>query len=186
MPTRIERAAPTELKLNATAYWLVPAAAERELFGKIIQILGKEFRAPLFEPHLTLVVRRGNKHSPKAILRGVKASPIQLSIREIGFSSKFTKSLFVRFDSNKALEKLVGHLAHATGSRVKFVSDPHLSLLYKKLTTPVKKDLASTIHFPLVKVSFDSIKAISCRLPIRTATDIDAWKDITLKHLSGP
>lgn len=116
-------------------------------------------------------------------MRQIKASPIRLKIRDISYSAKFTKTLFVRFKSNRALQKLVVDLARAKGSRPKVLRDPHISLLYKKISTATKKEIASTIKLPFREVAFDSIKAVRCRVPVEAYSDIKAWRVIATKRL---
>ena len=57
-------------------------------------------------------------------------------------------------------------LGAATTSHSKGVTDPHVSLLYKKLAPSVKRELASAIRFPFREIVFDSIKAVRCTLPV--------------------
>ena len=39
-----------------TAFWLMPAAEEKQLFSALIRILAHELKARVFEPHVTLFV----------------------------------------------------------------------------------------------------------------------------------
>jgi 2'-5' RNA ligase len=170
-------------KSNAIIYWLVPARPERELFRELIGILGKQFDAPRFEPHLTILVARGDRQSPKEILRQIKASSIRLRVRGMGCSSKFTKTLFVRFETNGSLEKLAAKLGRVAKARAQSMRDPHVSLLYKKLPVRSKKELAAIILLPFRKVTFDSIKAVRCTLPIRNRADVESWEVVATKAL---
>ena len=129
------------MKKVATVYWLLPAKPERELFCEIVQILRQEFRAPNFEPHLTLFSTAKDRQSPKKVLQQISMRPIQLTTNGAGFSSEFTKTLFVRFKSSDALRKLVAEFGRAAKSRAKASSDPHVSLLYKKLPRTTKKEI---------------------------------------------
>jgi 2'-5' RNA ligase len=171
------------MKKSALLYWLIPAEPTRELFCELIRILANEFNAPRFEPHLTLLVTAEDRHSAKRILAQIDASPSQLRLREISFSPKFTKTLFVRFSSNNALEKLIVDLRGAMRSRGKVVRDPHVSLLYKKIPMTVKRELASMISLPFRDVVFDSIKAVRCYLPVRDHADVEAWRTVAVKSL---
>src|SRR5205085_12113475 len=103
------------MKKTATVYSLLPARPQRELFCEIIRILCKEFDASTFEPHLTLFVTTGKHKSPKKILQQMRSRPIRLDIRGVAFSAKFTKTLFVRFKSSRALERLATDLGRAAG-----------------------------------------------------------------------
>ena len=164
---------------TATVYWLVPAEPYRELFREIIRILAKQSNAPRFEPHLTLFVTSQSPQAAKKGLRQLKAGPIRLKIREIAYSSKFTKTLFVRVAPTKSLDRLVVDLAGSAKS----LRDPHISLIYKKISARTKKELASTIRLPFRSVVFDSVKAVRCPFPTTTRADVEAWRVIATKSL---
>jgi len=170
-------------KSTALVYWLIPAKQQRDFFSEAIRILSKQFNAPRFEPHLTIIVTPEIGLSPRKILKQIRTSPISLEVRGIGFSSKFTKTLFIRFTSNKSLAKLIVDLARETGLPAKSAHDPHVSLIYKKMPTSTKKELASTIQLPFSTVLFDSIKAVRCASPTRTRSDVEAWHVVTKKSL---
>ena len=171
------------MKKTAIVYWLLPARPERDLFCDVVRILRKEFRAPNFEPHLTLFLTRQNRRSPGKVLREVRARPIRLSIRNVAFSPKFTKTLFVRFKSSPALRKLVSDVGRAAKSTAKAPADPHVSLVYKKIPQQVKKELAKVIKLPFHTARFDSIVAVRMTLPARKGADVRKWKIVARKSL---
>jgi hypothetical protein len=172
-------------KSIALVYWLIPAQSERDFFSETIRILSKQFNAPCFEPHLTIIMTPEIGLSPGKILKQIRTSPISLQVSGIGFSSKFTKTLFVRFKSGKSLEKLVVDFARETRSRAKAAHDPHVSLIYKKMPTSVKKELTSAIQLPFSTVLFDSIKGVRCASPTKTRSDVEAWQVVAKKSLRG-
>ena len=169
----------------AITYWLVPAKPERELFGDVIRILAKEMKGPRFESHVTILVAPQDRQSPKKILEKIKASPIHLSVRGIGTSSGLRKTLFVRLGSSRSLERLVADLRRATKSRGKAAHDPHVSLVYKNLPASTRRKLASLVRLPFSQVVFDSIKAVRCASPMRNRADVEAWRVVATKSLSG-
>lgn len=171
------------MKKTATVYWLLPAKPERDLFCEVVRILRKEFRAPNFEPHLTLFSASKDRRPPKEILRQVSMRPIRLTAGGVGFSSEFTKTLFVRLKSSPALRKLATDFSRAAKSRAKAPSDPHMSLLYKKLPRTAKKELAAVMKLPFRSVVFDSIAAVRCASPSRTKADVEVWKILARKSL---
>jgi hypothetical protein len=181
---RIRRAAagvvPRIKKHTVIVYWLVPARPERELFRDLIRILAKPFDAPRFEPHLT-IGRAKTRQSPRQVLQRVKAAPIALRVRGVSFSSKFTKTLFVRFHRSRALQKLAIDLSRDATS----LRDPHLSMLYKKLPPWVKRELAAALKLPLKQVAFDKLQAVHCPSPTDTRADVESWRVIASKQLSG-
>jgi Cyclic phosphodiesterase-like protein len=174
---------PIAMSKNATlVYWLVPAQPARELFRELIRILSKEFDAPRFEPHLTIFAEPQNPQSD--VLRRLKAKRVRLQIRGISYSAKFTKTLFVRLNSNKSLEKLVADLGDVAKKPIKSPVEPHISLLYKKLPPSVKRQLTSTIKLPFKQVIFDSIKTVRCTAPTRDSADVKAWRIVATRNLT--
>ena len=167
------------MKKRVTVFWLIPVKPQRELFGTIIRILAAEFRAPRFEPHLTLC-RAPEEQSSTNLLRKIRVSPIRLRIRGIAYSDKFTKTLFIRFENKPRLEKLVRDL----GGRAKSLRDPHLSLIYRRLPAVTKRELAATTKLPFRNVLFDVIKAVNCVSPTDTRQDVESWRAVATKRLS--
>lgn len=171
------------MKKTAIVYWLLPAKPKRDLFCEVIRILRKEFRAPTFEPHLTLFVTTKKSGSPGSFLEQIRARPIRLEVRSVASSEKFTKTLFVRFKSSSALRRLVKELAAASKCPAKVPRDPHVSLLYKKVPSGTKRELAKIIRLPFRSVRFDSIAAVRMRLPVRIGADVEKWKIVARKSL---
>jgi hypothetical protein len=165
-------------------YWLVPAKPYSELLREMICVLAEEFDAPRFEPHLTLLVAQEDRQAARKILRQIEGSPIRLKISGVSASSKFTKTLFIRFKSSRALNRLVVDLTHAIKKSVKAPRDPHLSLLYRKMPVAMKKELARTMQLPFREVLFDSIKAVRCASPTLKRADVEAWRVMATKFLA--
>ena len=171
------------MKKTVIVYWLLPAKPKRDLFYDVVRILRKEFKAPNFEPHLTLFVTTKNSGSPRSFLEQVRARPIRLNVRRVAFSEKFTKTLFVRFESSSALRGLVKKLAVTSKTAAKAPQDPHVSLLYKDIPRRTKRELAKIIKLPFRSVRFDSIAAVRMSLPVRTGADVEKWKIVARKSL---
>ena len=170
-------------KRTVIVYWLFPAKDKRELFCDIVRILYREFDAPNFHPHLTVLATKEDRQSPRKILSQLRSAAIRLRVRGVGFSSQFRKTLFVRFMPSKPLDKLIVHLARVTKSSANPVRDPHLSLLYKNIPVPTKKELARTIKLPFREVLFDSIAAARCVSPTKVKADVAAWRVVARKSL---
>jgi 2'-5' RNA ligase len=170
-------------KKNVIVYWLTPAKAERDLFCDIIQILCKQFAAPNFDPHLTLLTTTEDGPSPKAVLQKIEAAPIRLPVQTVDFSSEFRKTLFVALRPNRSLQDLVADLGRATKSHAQRLTDPHVSLVYKTLAPNVLKELAGTIKLPFGEVAFNSISAVRSVKTIETKADVEAWEVLAEKAL---
>jgi 2'-5' RNA ligase len=170
-------------KTIAIAYWLTPAEPERELFAEIIRVLATELDAPLFEPHLTICVTREETQRARETLKQIAAAPIRMRVRDVHCSNRFTKTLFVRFQRNRAFDDLGASLRRAAKIPAGMSSDPHLSLLYKKVSARAKEDLISAIRLPFSEVAFDSMSAVRCAVPIRDRADVEAWQTVATRSL---
>lgn len=165
---------------KALTYWLLPAEPARGYFRETISRLAAELDAPVFEPHLTLAVGPDSMAQAQRILSDVAVAPIELHVSGVHYTSKFTKTLFVRFGSTPALEKLRESLGLETSSEP---FDPHVSLLYKTLPAEKQSELAATIHLPFQSVRFDALEVVRCRVPVTTSADITAWETIGIRQL---
>jgi hypothetical protein len=164
-------------KVHAIAYWLLPERAGREaLFGEIPAALATEFCAPLFEPHVTIFIAPENSRAPLEVLRELGPVEIELTIHSIRCSEQFTKTLFVQFETNSALQQLGDAIWKASGVPDRYLIDPHLSLLYAKLPTETKQRLADNIRPPFRAVRFTSICAMRCARPTTTAIEVEQWE----------
>lgn len=168
------------MKKELTIYWLVPAEPYRALFREIIRILSNELDAPRFEPHLTLGPA-SDSASARHALRELPTGEIRLRLREVAFSAKYTKTLFIRFQPNKSLETLTSEL----GVNRKMLRDPHLSLIYKRLPPAAKRELAATIKLPFRHVIFDQVQVLRCVSPIARAAEVESWRVIARKRLTA-
>ena len=159
------------------AYWLLPASDARDFFGEIIQRLAAKYEAPVFEPHLTLAVRPDTPDEAEQILAQAPGSLVELRPLEMGWTAKFTKTLFLRFASSELLRQL----RCSIGAEGDF--DPHLSLLYQRIPETEQARLAAETQVPFPRVNFDRIVAIRCRLPVETVADVAAWQLVASRKL---
>lgn len=152
--------------------WLAPAEPARSFFQETIDRLAREEEAPSFAPHLTLGFGSASQ------LPGVSAAPLELPVRTLAVSEKFTKTLFVRFSETPELVALRDSLGmEAAGF------DPHLSLLYKEMPLVAKEQLAASISLPFASVLFDRIEAVRCPDGPVTPENIPTWEVIASRPL---
>jgi 2'-5' RNA ligase len=160
----------------AIAYWSMPAGAAHKFFERTIRELAMRFDAPPFEPHLTLFVAPEGSRAPWELLGEVPSPDFVLVAREIGWSERFTETLFVRFERNQRLLRLVEAIRKSSGGSEQYQIDPHLSLIYKKLPAKTKRALAEEIQLPFSEVRFEKIRAMRCKSPTKTADEVREWK----------
>lgn len=168
------------------AYWLVPAEPARAYFSKIIRDLGGRYDAPIFEPHLTIFAAPPRASTPAAtILREAlaEAQPIRLSLRRIASSDAFTKSVFVEFETTRPLGNMMEAFRHALPFAGDYELNPHLSLIYKTMPLAQKELIANAVFSLPAEVTFDCAKAILCRVPIQSRTDVESWRTLAVQPL---
>lgn len=171
---------------TVVAYWLMPAEPARSFFASVIAELATRFVAPVFEPHVTIYAGdRGNDNPTQALSHALaECRPFRLSVRDIQYSDEFTKTVFVQFESSPALWPLSRALQHASGGHNEYQLNPHLSLIYKKITLSAKIDLAASVSLPFTEVLFDSAKAIISPARVESRTDVEAWRVAAVRRLT--
>ena len=141
----------------------------------------------MFEPHLTLYVTTAAGEKPAEVIETalVEAEPRLLSIAGVSYSDEFTKTLFVQFEADPALKSLSEKLRAASNSQPGYELNPHLSVLYKDIDSESKRRLALSIALPFTEVIFDSARAVLCPAAIRSREDVEAWRVVAERRLTG-
>jgi hypothetical protein len=166
------------------AFWLRPAAREREFFATLIQELAARYDAPVFEPHVTLNVCAGKAESALDVLPTLTSrAPIRLEIARVVSSPEFTKTLFVQFRASDEAAQLSAEIERAAPSDTRYHFDPHLSLIYQAMATTEKEGLARTIVLPFQSVVFDSLQLIAAPAQITQRADVEAWRTLAERGL---
>jgi putative hydrolase of the HAD superfamily len=173
------------MKKTAIAYWLIPAEPVRTFFERTIVDLAQRYDAPVFEPHMTIYVGSDRADAAEEII--VKAvscgGPIEVKALGVRHCGEFIKTLFVQFALNRKLERLNEMIRSAAQDSSNYQLKPHLSLLYKKMSIPARRQLARSIKLSFSEVMFDSIKAVRCVSPTRNRADVEAWRVVARKSL---
>lgn len=168
-------------------YWLVPAEPAKTFFVETIASLAERFDAVVFEPHVTIHVTGKNVEKPAIILRRrlSSCSPYRLKVRNIDSSDEFTKTLFVRFESDPRLADLNTALRGVSRAEDEYQLNPHLSLLYQKLDDETKRNTAKSIRLPFTEVVFDCAKAVISPAEIKSREDVEKWRVIAEHRLTA-
>lgn len=160
-------------KPSIVVLWLIPIGPACDVFQSIIKRLAGEHDAPVFAPHLTL--GRGSVEQ----MERVSPNPIELRVLGIACSERFTKTLFVRFELTPELAEFRNSLGMEAAGFA-----PHLSLLYKQMPMPEKKQLASSISLQLATAKFGAIEAVRCARETAWRVDVESWETIASKPLA--
>src|SRR6266478_6924031 len=167
------------------AYWLIPAEPARSFFQGMINDLARRYNAPLFEPHVTIHVGANHIDVAEHALSKAARECQSITVKTLGIdhSDEFIKTLFVQFALNTKLQQLNAILCTAAEDSSDYKLNPHLSLLYKKITPVVRSELADSINVPFSEVVFDTLQAVRCISPMQNRADVEAWRAITRRSL---
>ena len=67
-----------------------------------------------------------------------------------------------------------------------YILNPQLSLLYKTLPEPKRRELCETIDVPMGDYKFDRIRMIETELPIENAGPIRRWQVVCDEAIGRP
>lgn len=167
-------------------YWLTPAEPAHRYFTTVIGKLAARFDAPVFEPHLTVYVTQAEDENAAELLQRTVADrpPYRLSISGIGYSGKFTKTVFVQFRANRELTALSENLRSVSNSHREYRLQPHLSLVYKTMPDEAKVEIARSLVLPFNEIVFDCVKAVISPAMIKSREDVEAWRVVATQKLT--
>ena len=158
--------------------WLTPREPLREVLRSTIREFAARQHAIDFEPHVTVFCAPSTDGESRAVARHIAAQfpPIELTAIRVDHSELFTKTLFVQFEESVLLRRIFETAAAGCSRPSRYVLNPHLSLLYKKLPATRRKTLLQTLDVPMGGYSFDRVRVIETELPIEDDGPIRRWR----------
>jgi 2'-5' RNA ligase len=170
---------------TAIAYWLIPTELTRGFLEKLIADLARRYDAPVFEPHVTLYVGSDRAEVADQIVSQAATGqePIQLEVVDVRHSALFTKTLFLQLALSAKLQRLSELIRQRSPPSFPYYLNPHMSLLYRRMSLAARRELARSIRLPFSEVVFDSICAVRCTSPTRNRAEVEAWRVIATKSL---
>ncbi len=162
------------------AIWFLFEKNDKEYFSQIISKLSNQYGSPIFTPHVTVygLIDTELEELDEIILdsiNGIHSFNIEKNI--LSFSDDFWKTLFVEFNSNDEMQEINKNLTQHLSKFARYELKPHLSLIYKEMSTEEKQRLSDTLE---IKNSF-KITGIGIQL---FSERIDEWK-IVREHQLG-
>ena len=168
------------------AYWLIPTEPARSFFQGVINDLARRYNTPVFEPHMTIHVGSDGVEAEEVIGKALSGCRLaQAKVVKVCESGEFIKTLFVQFAPDKKLQQLNETIRDAAQDSSHYQLNPHLSLLYKKMSILARRQLAGSVELGFLEVTFDSIKAVRCISPTQNRADVEAWRLVATKALCG-
>ena len=175
-----------DLSDKILTYWLIPAEPALGYFRSVIRDLADRLDAPVFEPHVTLYVTNAVDENPPAVLQSTLANlPLRLFPIGLACSEKFTKTLYLEFQSNAAAQQLSDKLRAASVSQREYELSPHLSLIYKTMAADEKRQIMNSLEIAFTEVEFDSVKALLSPAKIESRADAESWRVVAAAQLTG-
>ena len=167
------------------AYWLIPAEPAHGFFQRIINDLARRYEAAVFEPHVTFHVGADRADSAQQALAEStrECTPINLKPLGIQQSDEFVKTLFVQFALTAELRQLNEIIRAAAQDSSQYELKPHLGLLYNRMETAARRELAASIVVPSSEIAFDRIRAVRCVSPTQSRADVESWRVIGAEGL---
>lgn len=168
------------------ACWLIPAEPAHSYFRSLIGDLAICLDAPEFEPHVTFYVTKAAGENPAAVFQKELSNlkPLRLFVAGLEQSEKFTKTLYVQFNPDPALQRLSDQLRAASISQIEYELNPHLSLIYKTMTSETKRQIMNSLDLAFTEVEFDSVKAVICPARIESREDVESWRIVATQPLT--
>jgi Cyclic phosphodiesterase-like protein len=170
------------------SYWLVPAAPERDFLQELINTLASAYDAPRFVPHVTLYsgASPANDNPPDIIMQSTQeVHRLNLQVDRILSTEEFTKTVFVQFRPSTLLSQMTEAMRRLSARPSAYRLNPHLSLIYKRLSPPEAQRIAATIRLPMAAVCFDAVWAIASPGTTRTAEDVGLWQVVCRQRLAS-
>src|SRR5690348_10848037 len=159
----------------------------RTFFRTLIADLARQYDGPLFEPHVTIHVGANQPLAAAAAVfdRAAEGKLLTLEALRLDHSDQFTKTLFVQFAPQNALQQLNTIIRNAARDSSPYELNPHLSLLYKDIPSATRSELANSISMQFSEVKFDALQAVRCISPTQTRADVEAWEPLAAAALSA-
>ena len=160
--------------------WLIPEEKHSGQLQELINRLAEENNSPQFLPHCTLVgkIMLDSKFSFDKIKTFCNQSkPISLNVFKIMSENSLFKSLYIQFKKEKFIVDFQKKIANFFIKREPYLFDPHLSLMYKSVSTEKQKKIIAGIPLP-DRISFNCISIVN------TGGIVEEWNGVFNQQLS--
>lgn len=142
--------------------WAIPPQPVYDQLKELIESLAKEYNAPTFEPHMTVLgafEAEFEDIQQKVTQHAQITKPLELSLGPISISTTYFQSVFVRVNSTAQLMQL--NLATKKMFDVENnVFMPHISLLYGVDEMREREETAQKISLPSVSFTVSELTIV--------------------------
>ena len=189
-PASVDRGKGSEIAYTEFTLWATPREPLRSKLRALIVHLATSLDAVEFEPHVTIFCGPSSEAAARAVAGWIAAqfTPFELVANRLDCSPQYTKTLFVQFRESAAARQMFRAAARAYARPSDYVLNPHLSLVYKKLTETKQGELCETLDVPMGAYPFDRIRMVETELPIEDPGPVRRWRmvcDVPLGRDAG-
>ena len=148
------------------AFWLTPEKQAYTQLEDCIKTLCQQYVATPFAPHVTLFAGEHQQDEDMVELGqrlADEAAAIRLKLHKIDYSDFIFKTLFLQFTPHPPPIKLVRTIQSTLQNPGDYQFDPHLSLIYAKISQNTQQALAQSIQFDADTFLFNSFNCFFSR-----------------------
>jgi 2'-5' RNA ligase len=156
--------------------WLVPTSKDAKLLDGIIKNLAKKYDAPSFSAHVTLFSGITSLNKAKSLVDLIYSGPINAKKIGVGKSDYLWKTLYIRIRKERNIITL--HQTMQNHTKTRYVFEPHISLIYKKLDHITKKKIKLDLKIKNT-YTFDTIAII------KSSKNVKKWKKLYSVRLNA-
>lgn len=136
------------MKSKGYSLWIVPTGEANNKFTNLIKKLAKEYQAPVFQPHVTLLgdfMYSEEESIEKTKQLVLSQKPFRLNLEKIGYQDFYFRTLFVRAKKNRPLLALHNRAKEIFKKNNIPHYMPHLSILYGTFPRSLKEEIIKEI-----------------------------------------
>jgi len=151
---------------NGVSLWLMPTGAARGSLARLIRDVSGRVRAPIFDPHVTLVP--GIEGDEERILRATaqlaaSSRPLTIQLGRPGWRDEYFRCLFFEAERSAGLLNLERRARERLDLAPVTDYFPHLSLVYADLVESAKRALLPDLPERPPAVRVDAIHVYRTR-----------------------
>lgn len=136
------------MKARGYSLWVIPTGEAYDTFSTRINRLAREYGAPVFEPHVT-VLGEAMQSEAEILKRAEQLAqghqPFPLQVQTVDYHDAYFRALFLRVQESEPLLAMHQHAQELFQMQALPGYMPHLSLLYGHFPQVVKEAIIATI-----------------------------------------
>ena len=159
----------------------MPAPEDRHWLQSIVARLAHQYNAPVFTPHVTIfsgeyVLETSVSDTMSSVVQDIHR--FSLVTNGVAHSDEFIRTLYLVFNDTPMLTRLSKRVEDQACSPAQGVLKPHLSLLYKRMSSSERARCAAAISTDRTEIWFDAVQAVETPERTTDRRDIESWKPL--------